>query len=89
MSMTYDELIKQVDTLQVEEQLRLATYLLERARQAVAREKPKRKWTELRGLATYPMLGEDAQECISRTRQESDEQRQAQWGHRDELESAA
>jgi hypothetical protein len=77
MTVTYDELIKQVDTLQVEEQLRLAVYLLERARQEVIQEKPRRKWAEIRGLAEYPMLGEDAQAWVTRTRRESDEQRQA------------
>ena len=78
----YNELVKQVDTLQVEEQLRLAAYLLERARQMDISDKPKRKWRELRGLATYPMLGEDAQAWVSRTRRKSDEQRQAQWSDR-------
>jgi len=78
-TLVYDELVKQVDTLQVEEQLRLAAYLLERARQMVTSERPRRKWCELRGLATYPMLGEDAQAWVSRTRRESDERRQAQW----------
>jgi hypothetical protein len=78
-TLAYSELVRRADELQVEEQLRLAAYLLERARQMVAVEKPKRKWRELRGLAKYPMLGEDAQEWVSRTRRESDEQRQAQW----------
>jgi hypothetical protein len=82
MSVTYDELLKQVDTLQIEEQLRLASYLLERARRAVTREKPKRKWAEIRGMATYPMLGEDAQAWVTRTRREWDE-REAQWRNRE------
>jgi hypothetical protein len=82
MSVTYDELLKQVDTRQIEEQLRLASYLLERARQAVTREKPKRKWAEIRGMATYPMLGEYAQTWGTRTRREWDE-REAQWRNRE------
>lgn len=84
MIVTYDEVRKQVDSLQVEEQLRLAAYLLERARQnVVVQEKPKRKWAEIRGMATYPMLGEDAQEWVTRTRRESDEHREAQWKDRE------
>ncbi len=79
MSVTYDELLKQVDSLQVEEQLRLATYLLERARQAVTQEKPHYKWRDICGRYPYPMLGEDAQAWVTRTRRESDEQREAQW----------
>lgn len=86
MSVTYDELLKQVDTLQIEEQLRLATYLVERARQAMTREKPEYKWRDICGLYTYPMLGEDAQAWVTRTRREW-EDREAQWsegegGHR-------
>jgi negative regulator of sigma E activity len=75
----YDEVVKQVDTLRVEEQLRLAAHILERVRQAVAQEETRHKWTDIRGLATYPMLGEDAQAWVSRTRRESDERRQKQW----------
>ncbi len=83
MTVTYDEVRKQVDGLQVEEQLRLATYLLERARQAVTREKPHYKWSDICGRYPYPMLGEDAQAWVTRTRRESDEQREAQWRERE------
>ena len=75
----YDEVVKQVDTLRVEEQLRLAAHILDRARQVVAQEETRHKWADIRGLATYPMLGEDAQAWVSRTRRESDERRQKQW----------
>ncbi len=81
MVIAYDELLKQVDTLQVEEQLRLASYLLERARQAVSREAHQYKWSDICGRYPYPMLGEDAQEWVTRTRRESDEDREAQWGY--------
>jgi hypothetical protein len=43
-------------------------------------ETPRRRlWREIRGLLPYPMLGEDAQTWVSRTRRESDEERQRQW----------
>ena len=67
-TLLYSELVQQVDALQVDEQLRLATHILERARQAVTQEKSRHKWRDIRGLASYPMLGEDAQDWISRTR---------------------
>lgn len=76
-TLIYEELVKQVDTLKIEEQLQLAAYLLERARQTVVSDKPQRKWRELRGMATHPMVGEDAQDWVSRTRRESDEYQQA------------
>jgi hypothetical protein len=81
MTVTYDELIRQVDTLDVEQQLRLATYLLERARQEVAQKKTNYRWSDICGRYPYPMLGEDAQAWVTRTRRESDEQRARSWEH--------
>lgn len=39
----------------------------------------RRFWREIRGLVAYPMFGEDAQQWVSRTRREADEQREKQW----------
>jgi hypothetical protein len=36
----------------------------------------RRSWREIRGSVRYPLCGEDAQAWVSRTRRESDEQRQ-------------
>lgn len=41
--------------------------------------RPRRHWSEIRGIVPYPMCGEDAQEWVSRTRRESDEHREKQW----------
>jgi len=65
-------LMKRVDALSLDEQLRLTAYLVERMRNSVPRQAPRRRWKDLIGLAEYPMLGEDAQAWVSRTRQESD-----------------
>ena len=40
-----------------------------------------RDWAEIRGKAPYPLLGEDAQNWVSRTRKESDEQREKRSIH--------
>jgi hypothetical protein len=79
MTTTYNELVQLIDALQMDDQLRLAAYILERTRQTVVQDKTRHKWRDIRGMATYPLLGEDAQEWVSRTRRESDEQRQMQW----------
>lgn len=79
MTTTYNELVQLIEMLQLDEQLRLAAYILERTRQTVVQDKPRYKWRDIRGIATYPLVGEDAQEWVSRTRRESDEQRQMQW----------
>ena len=68
-----DNLIKQAERLSPDEQLSLAAYLVERARQASS--SPRRKWREIRGLARLSLFGEDAQTYITRTRREADEHR--------------
>jgi hypothetical protein len=39
----------------------------------------RRLWREIRGIVAYPLLEEDAQAWVSRTRREGDEQRAKQW----------
>lgn len=73
-----DEIIKRVETLPPDEQLYLISYLAEKARQAYQALPMRPQWRDLQGAAPYPLLGEDAQEWVSRTRRESDQER-AQW----------
>lgn len=68
-----NNLIKQAEALSPDEQLRLAAYLVERARQISS--SPRRKWREIRGLARPSLFGEEAQAYITRTRREADEHR--------------
>jgi hypothetical protein len=79
-----DKLIEQVDMLSPEDQLQLIAHLAEKIRQtyllrlqATEREpvQPRRRWREICGVAPYPLLEEDAQSWVSRTRRESDENR--------------
>ena len=39
----------------------------------------RRSWREIRGTVPYPLCGEDAQAWVSRSRRDSDEQRERQW----------
>lgn len=75
------DLIRQADQLTPDEQLRLATYLVDKARAAYPAAKPRRKWAEISGAAPYPLMGEDAQAWVSRTRREGDEQREQRRRH--------
>lgn len=68
------ELKHQADTLTIEEQLELIAYLVEKARQAQFQTQNRQQWSDLSGLVTAPVFGEDAQSFISRTRQNADEQ---------------
>ncbi len=70
-----DELIKQTDSLSPEERLQLLEHL---RRGVSAPGKTNRKWREIRGVAQWPLLDEDAQAWVSRTRREGDEHRDSQ-----------
>jgi hypothetical protein len=72
------EIIKEVDQLSIEEQMLLITHIAETARRNYPESRSGRAWSEIRGAAPYPLLGEDAQEWVSRTRREADEQRDRQ-----------
>ena len=70
-------LFRQSERLSLDEQLALATQLIERARQG-APAPQRRQWSEICGLFPYPLAGEDAQAWVTRTRREGAEQREAQ-----------
>jgi hypothetical protein len=74
-----DELVKKAETLTSDEQLLLIARLAERLRRTYETSRPRRKWREIRGSVPYPLLGEDAQAWVSRTRREGDEHRERQW----------
>ena len=78
MSKELAEIIKRTELLAPDEQLYVIAYLAERAQQAY-RLAPRRSWREICGTAPYPLLGEDAQDWVSRTRREGDEHRERQW----------
>ncbi len=72
----FSELIEKTDLLTPEEQLRLIVELAEKAQMtAIHVSGPRRKWSDLAGMLSYPACGEDAQMHISGSRRESDENR--------------
>ncbi len=58
--------------------------LVERIAHELAREpnganvSPQARWADIRGIVTYPYVGQDAQEWVSQGRHEADEQRAKQ-----------
>ncbi len=79
-----DELVKRAEALPVDEQLALISHLARRMRQVHHVSKPRRQWLEICGSAPYPLLSEDAQIWVSRTRREGDEKREQRWRQRNE-----
>lgn len=76
-TLTY--LIQQTESLTIDEQLRLATHLVERARKVYPTTALRRKWREILGIVPYPFVGEDAQAWVSQARRQADEHREQQW----------
>ena len=66
-----DELVKRAESLAVDEQLVLIAHLAAKVRETYHVPDPRRQWREICGSAPYPLLGEDAQAWVSRTRRES------------------
>jgi len=73
-----EEIIKRAEQLPPDEQLYLISYLAERARLAYKELPIRRYWKEIVGTVPYPALDEDAQDWVSRTRAESEQER-ARW----------
>lgn len=70
-----NELKKGMEKLSQSEKLQLMAYLAEQCRFGAQRRSQRRKWSEIRGMAPYPLTQEDAQDWVSRTRAESDAER--------------
>jgi len=73
------EIVKQAETLAPEEQLYLIALLASQVQQAYRPAMPRRQWREICGAAPYPLVGEDAQTWVSRSRHEDDQARERRW----------
>lgn len=72
----YEQYIKKLSLAEIRQLLTIIqAYLVS----AEAHTTPRRQWAEIAGTATYPLVDEDAQDWVSRTRLEGDEQREQQW----------
>ena len=76
MSPSLEKILSEIEQLTPEEQLTVMGHLVERIKKHINQAQPKRTWSDLKGMAPYPLLGEDAQGWVSRTRQEGDEHRE-------------
>jgi hypothetical protein len=85
MSLLLQDLLRQVEQLAPEERLELIRQVAEGLKKSGAIAKPKPRWSDLKGLAPYPMMGEDAQEWVTRTRQEPQQHRDLLVGRKREV----
>jgi hypothetical protein len=75
MSPLLEHLLQQVEQLTPEDRLELIRQIAQGLKQSEVVVRAKPRWSDLKGMAPYPMMGEDAQEWVSRTRREGDEDR--------------
>lgn len=76
MSVALENVLKQVEQLTPEERLELIQKVAEGLKPTAHAAATPPKWRDLRGMAPYPLMGEDAQAWVSRSRRESDEHRE-------------
>jgi len=76
MSSLLQKMLSEIEQLNPEEQLALMGHLVESMKKHVTPSQSQRKWSDLKGMARYPLFGEDAQDWVSRTRREGDEHRE-------------
>jgi hypothetical protein len=74
-SVGYERVLKEAESLARQDQLLLVERLIARLGASERAAKPRVRWEDLAGSAPYPLCGEDAQQWVTRTRQESDERR--------------
>lgn len=67
MSPLLQDVLRQAEQLTPEERLELIRQVAQGLKTLEAIAKPKTQWADLKELAPYPMMGEDAQAWISRT----------------------
>lgn len=75
MSPLLEHLLQQVEQLTPEDRLELIQQIAQGLKQSEVIVRAKPRWSDLKGMVPYPMMGEDAQEWVSRTRREGDEHR--------------
>lgn len=80
MTVKLQEAISQVEALSPDEQYELVATIVENLRtKARNGSKKSYSWKAAKGIVAYPLAGEDAQEWVTRTRAEGDDEREKQW----------
>ena len=75
MSPLVEKVLTEIEKLTPEEQLMVMGHLVERMKKNITKPH-KAKWSDLKGMASYPLANEDAQEWVSQTRREGNEHRE-------------
>jgi hypothetical protein len=80
-SLTLAEVAALAAQLPADERKQLAETIIKELASATAQHPSRRRaWRDIRGCVTYPLLGEDAQAWVTRTRREGDASRDSLSG---------
>lgn len=74
MSPQLEEVLRSIDQLSTPEQLAIISHITDQLKQRESQQTT-HHWLDLAGTVPYPLLGEDAQTWVSRSRREAQEQR--------------
>jgi hypothetical protein len=79
MSPQLQQVLSDIDRLSPTDRIQVMSHVIESIREYVPTEPVKlaRKWSDLKGMVTAPLMGEDAQEWVSSTRLSGDEHRES------------
>jgi hypothetical protein len=79
MSPQLQQVLSDIDRLSPADRMQVITHAIESIKEYVPTEPVKsvRKWSDLKGMVKAPLMGEDAQSWVSRTRQQGDEHRES------------
>jgi hypothetical protein len=79
MSPQLQQVLSDIDRLSPTDRIQVMTHVIESIREYVPTEtfKSTRRWRDLKGMVTSPLMHEDAQEWVSLTRREGDEHRES------------
>ena len=78
MSPQLQQVLSDIDRLSPADRIQVMTHVIESIKEYVpAAVRSQRKWIDLRGMEIAPLMGEDAQDWVDRTRREGDEHRES------------
>jgi hypothetical protein len=79
MSPQLQQVLSDIDRLSPTDRIQVMTHVIESIKEYVPTEpvRSQRKWSDLKGMVMAPLMGEDAQDWVSRTRREGDEHRES------------
>jgi hypothetical protein len=79
MSPQLQQVLSDIDKLSPIDRIQVMNHVIDSIREYIPTQSVglTRKWSDLKGMASAPLMDEDAQEWVSRTRREGDNHRES------------